>query len=168
MKNRIRKEGTYELFVTPNKHTILALDQTLWFAVIKGQQGEILVGSDPDHDKSKTVSSGKFMLVDFDDDPQFRDMPHLFLQKGKSYEEWILPNELPLSKGDKVKVIKTKYKIDEDKISEHTQNKFAESTGNLLSGLNARSVKELQNMARQKGVRGRAKMKKEELINALS
>jgi tyrosine-protein phosphatase YwqE len=124
MKNKVRKDGEYELFQTTKKHTILSLDQKDWYAVIKGQQGDMLVGSDSDHQRSKTLEKGKYILVEFEDDPEFRDIPHLFLETSKkNYEEWILPQELPTNKGDKVKLIKTKTRVDSEKIEEHVGGK---------------------------------------------
>lgn len=166
MENKIRKNGNYELFQTTKKHTILTLDQKEWYAVVKGQQGDIMVGSDSDHEKSRTVGQGKYILVEFEDDPEFRDMPHLFLQKGSIYEEWILPRELPSQKGDKVKVVKTKIKVDEKKIEDHIRNSGRKSEGD--QDLRSKNRKDLLELAREKDIKGRTRMKKDELVEALS
>lgn len=169
MKNKVRKDGNYELFVTTKNNTILTFDNKDWYAVVKGQQGDILVGSDGDHERSKTQAKGKYILVEFENDPEFNDLPHLFLQKGNKYEEWILPRVLPTEKGDKVKVVKTKTKVDEQKIEEHINNKASGTPKNEnVKDLNTKSRKDLKSLAREKDIKGRSKMGKEELVKALS
>jgi plasmid stabilization system protein ParE len=48
-----------------------------------------------------------------------------------------------------------------------TPNKRTQGTGNPSKGLEARTVDELRNIARERNIRGRSKMKKQELIKAL-
>ena len=48
-----------------------------------------------------------------------------------------------------------------------TPNKTTQGTGNPNKGYEARTVKELQNIAREKKIPGRSKMKKSELVRAL-
>lgn len=169
MKNKVRKDGNYELFVTTNKHTILTFDNKDWYAVVKGQQGDMLVGTDGDHEKAKTEAKGKYILVEFKDDPEFNDMPHLFLQKGDRYEEWILPKVLPTEKGDKVKVVKTKIKVDEQKIEEHINNKSGGAPKKKNDAdINTKSRRDLRELARKKDIKGRSKMRREELVKALT
>ncbi|HEX7183885.1 MAG TPA: Rho termination factor N-terminal domain-containing protein [Thermoanaerobaculia bacterium] len=48
-----------------------------------------------------------------------------------------------------------------------TPNKKTQGTGNPNKGLEARTVDELQNIARERNIQGRSKMKKQELIKAL-
>lgn len=48
-----------------------------------------------------------------------------------------------------------------------TPNKTTQGTGNPNKGLEARTVDELRNLARDKGIEGRSKMKKGELVRAL-
>lgn len=48
-----------------------------------------------------------------------------------------------------------------------TPNKRTEGTGNPRHGLQARTKDELENMARDEGIRGRSRMKKDELIEAI-
>lgn len=170
MKNKVRKDGNYELFVTTNNHTILAFDNKEWYALVKGQQGDILVGSDANHEKAKTKAKGNYILVEFEDDPEFNDMPHLFLQKGAKYEEWILPKVLPAKKGDKVKVVKTKVKVGEQKIEEHISNRPSKEQQQKENNndLNTKSRRDLKDLARKKDIKGRSKMRRDELVKALS
>lgn len=119
MKNKIKKNGNYDLFRTTKDHTILCLDNKEWYAVVEGQQGKIIVRSDSDHQKAKELGQGKYVLVEFRDDPDFKDMPHLFLEKSGKYEEWILPKKLPAKKGSKVKVVIGDNKIDGNEIAKH-------------------------------------------------
>ena len=48
-----------------------------------------------------------------------------------------------------------------------TPNQRTQGTGNPNKGLEARTVDELRNLARDKGIEGRSKMKKGELVRAL-
>lgn len=110
MASHIKKQGDYELFRTPNDERILKLGND-WFALVKGQKGDILVGSDSDHKKERTLQKGKYKLVEFEKDAKFKDVPHLFLQDGDSYQEAILPKGLPTKKGDKQKYIHTNTRL---------------------------------------------------------
>lgn len=107
----VEKKGHYELFETTKGHQILSLNDKQWFAVVKGQKGDILVRSDADHQKDHTLQEGKFYLIDFEDDPEFKDMLHIFLQEGEKYSEWLLPKGLPGEEDQQKKVVKTKEKI---------------------------------------------------------
>jgi len=115
-RSTMEKTGNYELFETTRGHRILSLNNKEWFAVVKGQKGDILVGSDADHEKSRTIKKGKFYLIDFHDDPSFKDMPHLFLQEGDIYREWMLPKGTPQGKGEKEKLVKTKEEVPKQKV----------------------------------------------------
>jgi hypothetical protein len=48
-----------------------------------------------------------------------------------------------------------------------TPNKTTQGTGNPNRGLDDRSVDELRNLAAEKGIEGRSKMRKAELVKAL-
>lgn len=82
MPVKVKQQGQYELFETSHKHRILVLDDKQWYAAVEGQQGDILVHSDSDHERSRTLQKGVFYIIDFKDDPKFNDVPHLFLEKG--------------------------------------------------------------------------------------
>jgi hypothetical protein len=107
MPAKVREKGQYELFETNHGNKILVLNNQHWFAWVQGQQGEILVQSDSDHEKDHTVSQGHFYLVDFEEDPKFRDTPHLFLQKDGDYHELILPNGLPTERDHQKLIVAT-------------------------------------------------------------
>ena len=53
------------------------------------------------------------------------------------------------------------------RLENRTPNKTTQGTGNPNSSLDDRSVDELRNLAAQRNIRGRSRMKKNELINAL-
>jgi len=172
MRGKLEKEGRYELFQTSKGSQILNLNDKTFFAVVKGQRGDILVSTDADHEKKKTVKKGKFYLADFDDDPEFRDLPHLFLQEGKKYREWILPNNYP-TKGDyQKKLVKTNDLVPESKVKNHVKGKGKSGSEKQYQGkpegLRAKSKKELYEMARNHNISGRSKMTKEELVQELA
>lgn len=121
MKGKLAKKGTYEIFVTTNNHQILALNEQNWYAIVEGKQGDILVLTDSDHEKNKTVMQGDFFLVHFKNDPEFNDVPHLFLQDEKHYREFILPNGLPTKSDHQKKLIRTDAKLSTDHIEDYLQ-----------------------------------------------
>ena len=105
MAYEIQREGQYELFYTTNDNRILRLDDD-WFALVEGQRGELLAGSDSDHEKKETIHQGEYKLIDFNNDAKFKDMPHLFMEKNGQFTEAILPRGLPSQKGDREKIIR--------------------------------------------------------------
>lgn len=105
MAATVQDSGYYELFETDHGNRILALNDERWFAWVEGQQGEILVLTDSDHEKEKTLQEGEFCFVEFRDDPSFRDMPHLFLEQDGGFQELILPNGLPNEQDPQKKIV---------------------------------------------------------------
>jgi hypothetical protein len=116
---KVQQQGQYELFETAHQHRILVLNQNQWFAWVQGQQGEILVHSDSDHKKAQTIQKGRFYFVDFEHDPTYKDMPHLFLQKGEDFEEVMLPNGLPTEEDHQKKLVKTDNILPEGELEEY-------------------------------------------------
>src|SRR5919108_4412608 len=119
---KVQQQGPYELFETAHQHRILVLNQNQWFAWVQGQQGEILVHSDSDHKREHTIQQGQFYLVDFERDPTFKDMPHLFLQKGDRFEEVMLPNGLPTAEDHQKKLVKTGSALPEGELEEYLRH----------------------------------------------
>lgn len=171
MKVKLEKEGKYELFETNHGHEILVLNDKDYFAIIDTSQGHILVDSDSDHKKDHTVDSGKFYLADFEDDPEFKDMPHLFLKEGKKYKEFILPNDLPTDSDTQKKLVEPDEKLSKKKVDEHVKgpgNKGSEKQyQGKEEGLRDESKKELYDKAKEKNISGRSDMDKEQLVKAI-
>lgn len=171
MRGKTEKQGHYELFETTHGHQILNLDDQEWYAVVEGQQGDIIVHSDSDHEKKKTLQKGEFYLANFKNDPEFKDMPHLLLEKGKQFTEFILPNGLPTKNDHQKKLIRSDEKISKDKVKEHVEGKGDVGTEKQYQGkaenLRSKSKNELYEMAKKQGVEGRSKMDKEELVQHL-
>lgn len=118
----VQEEGHYELFETTKQHRILMLREALWYAWVEGQRGEILVKSDADHEKSRTLQQGRFFVVDFEDDPNYRDVPHLFLERDERYQELVLPNGLPTDRDDRKKIIATDNTLGRDELETYLQH----------------------------------------------
>ncbi len=118
----VKDKGNYELFKTTHGHRILVLNDERWFAWVEGQKGEILVLSDSNHEKDRTVQKGEFYLADFEDDPKFQDNPHLFLQKGDSFQELIVPNVLPEETDNQKKLVSTDDTVAKDQLKNHLRN----------------------------------------------
>ena len=58
MTATVQRHGRYALFETPRENRILTLGSDLWFAWVKGDQGDLLVRSDEDHERARTIVSG--------------------------------------------------------------------------------------------------------------
>lgn len=171
MRGKLKKEGNYELFKTTKGHEILNLEDRDFYALVTGQQGDIIVHSDQDHKKQRTVSSGKFYYADFRNDPEFQDMPHLFMEDGSKFRELILPEGLPTKSDHQKKLVKTKERLSKDKVEEHVKGKGDKGSEKQYSdkkeGLRARTKEELYDLAQKHDIEGRSKMDKEELVNKL-
>lgn len=117
MSANVKEKGNYGLFETTHGHRILVLNDKQWYAWVEGQQGEILVHSDSDHNKDHTIQEGDFYLAEFEDDPEFQNnQPHLFLQKGDEFQELIVPNGLPTESDNQKKVVSTDETVAKDKL----------------------------------------------------
>lgn len=186
MQGNIHKRGQYELFETTKGHQILNLNDKEFYAVVEGQRGDILVRSDADHQKSKTIRKGRFYLADFNNDPRFNDIPHLFLQENEhQYQEWILPQDVPSAGDHQKKLVRTDKKVSKAKIDHHTTGggkkvrekqhhsatKQADghdaAAGGKKNELNRKNKSELYALAKGKKIVGRSSMDKNELIDAL-
>ena len=119
MTATVQRRGRYTLFETPRQNRILVLGQDQWYAWVGGQQGDILVGSDRDHERDRTLQEGEFYLVDFVNDPDFTDMQHLFLEKNGDFVEVILPNGLPTDHDSQKRVVGTEKTISREKLTRH-------------------------------------------------
>jgi hypothetical protein len=112
MTATVQRHGRYALFETPRENRILTLGNDLWFAWVQGDQGDILVLSDGDHERARTIQEGEYYLVDFQADPSFTDVPHLFLERSDHFQELILPNGLPTPDDTQRRVVETEKTID--------------------------------------------------------
>lgn len=118
----LQKKGQYELFLTTKGHQILVLNNSEWYAWVEGQKGEILVASDADHQKDRAVQKGLFYYVDFQDDPNYRDVPHLFLAQDDRFQELILPKGFP-SPDDKQKpIIRSDETVEKKTLEEYLKH----------------------------------------------
>ena len=171
MRGKLKNEGEYELFKTTEGHQILNIKDKDFYALVEGQEGDIIVHSDSEHKKDKTISKGKYYFAEFEDDPEFQDMPHLFLEDGKKYRELILPNGLPTKSDHQKKLVHTSKKLPASKVEEHIKGKGNQGSEKQYEGkkegLRKKTKEELYEMAKQKKISGRSKMKKKDLVQAL-
>ena len=116
MTATVQRHGRYALFETPSENRILTLGSDLWFAWVKGDQGVILVRSDEDHERAQTIQEGEYYLVDFQADPSFTDVPHLFLERDDHFQELILPNGLPTQDDTQRRVVETEKTMERDEL----------------------------------------------------
>ena len=123
MSANVKDKGRYELLETTHGHRILVLNDQKWYAWVEGEKGEILVHSDSDHKKDHTIQEGDFYLAEFEDDPKFQnDQPHLFLQKGDSFQELIIPNGLPTEQDNQKKVVSTDDTVAKEELTDHLEH----------------------------------------------
>ncbi|HET7360392.1 MAG TPA: hypothetical protein VFI78_00495 [Salinimicrobium sp.] len=171
MRGELKKEGHYELFKTTEDHQILNLKDKNYYALVKGQQGDIIVKSDSDHEKDKTISKGKFYYTDFNDDPAFQDMPHLFMEDGDEFKEIVLPEGLPNNKDEQKKLVRTDEKLSRDKVMSHVRGKGKKGDEKQYKGeaenLRNKNKEELYDMAQKQDIEGRSEMDKDELVKKL-
>lgn len=171
MRGKLKEEGKYELYKTNHGHDILNLDDENYFAFVNGDQGDVIIKSDSDHKKEKTVSKGKYYYADFKDDPEFKDMRHLFMEDGEKFSEIILPEGLPKESDYQKKLVRTDEKIPKDKVKEHVKGKgnkgSEEQYEGKKEGLRNKTKEELYDKAQEQDIEGRSKMDKEELIKKL-
>jgi hypothetical protein len=128
MAARIRAQGRYELFETAHHHKVLVLDKKQWFAAVEGQQGDILVKSNEEHEKAHMLQDGKFFIVEFKDDPKFNDVTHLFLENGEMYQEIILPNGLPSNRDTQKRIVWTDDTMPKDDLEYYLDHPKSTST----------------------------------------
>ena len=171
MRGELKKEGKYELFETTHQHHILSLDNKEYYALVEGQQGDLIIHSDSDHKKDHTISKGKFYYADFEDDPEFRDMAHFFMEDGDHFRELILPQGFPNDKDHQKKLVRTDDKLSKDKVMEHVKGKGNKGSEKQYQdkpeGLRNKTKEELYHLAQKHDIEGRSKMDKNELVNKL-
>jgi hypothetical protein len=119
MAVNVKASGRYDLFEDEHHHRFLVLDGKRWYVWIEGQKSPILVRTDSHHHKKRDLQHGKFVLADFKDDPEFRDLPHLFLQKGERYREFLLPNGLPTPRDPQKRFVVTRHMLPKKKLDQY-------------------------------------------------
>jgi hypothetical protein len=116
---RIEDSGRYVLREDAHGHRFLVLNEERWFVWIEGQKSPLIVRTGPGHEKLRALRRGRFYLVDFQDDPNFRDMPHLFLQVGERYQEFLLPNGLPDERDPQKRFVVTRKFVAKDELERY-------------------------------------------------
>lgn len=171
MRGDLKKEGKYDLFKTSHGHDILNLDDKKFYALVEGQKGDLIIHSDEDHKKQKSLSKGKYYLADFKDDPEFQDMIHLFMEDGSKFRELILPEGLPTKSDHQKKLVRESKKISHDKVMEHVKGKGNKGSEKQYEdkkeGLRNKSKSELYDLAKKQDLEGRSKMDKKQLVKEL-
>ena len=141
MTATVQRHGRYALFETPRENRILTLGAGLWFAWVKGDDGDILVRSDDDHERERTIQEGEYYLVDFEADPSFTDVPHLFLERDDHFQELILPNGLPTEDDRQRRVVETDKTIDRAELERNlAQSMRAETSEGRMSTASDREL----------------------------
>lgn len=119
MTATVQRHGRYTLFETPRDNRILLLGGDLTFAWIRGDQGELLVLSDEQHENARTLQEGEYYLVDFHADPSFTDVPHLFLERDGQFQGVILPNGVPTHDDTQKRVVDTGKTVERQELERY-------------------------------------------------
>jgi hypothetical protein len=135
---RILDKGRYELFKSTHRHRILVLGGRKWFALIRGQRGQLIVRTDADHERAETLQRGRFYYVDFRKDPLFEDQPHLFLQKEDRYQEFVLPNGLPTRADPQKLIVSTRKSLPATELEHYLRHPAPSGPGDARRGTRAR------------------------------
>jgi hypothetical protein len=130
----VQRQGRYTLFETPRQNRILVLGDDQWFAWVGGQQGDILVRSDSQHERDRIIQEGEYFLVDFEGDPSFTDVPHLFLERNGEFQEVILPNGLPTDVDAQKRVVGTEKTIARAELERHLGSADAARSEGVTTG----------------------------------
>jgi hypothetical protein len=121
MSAKVKAKGEYDLIEDQHRHRFIVLNGRRWYAIIGGQKSPILVRTDSDHQKKRELQHGEFLYVDFKNDPEFRDMPHLFLQKNGRYREFLLPNGFPTRQDPQKRLVITRHMVPKEKLQKYLQ-----------------------------------------------
>jgi hypothetical protein len=121
MAAKLEDSGNYELFEDEHGHRFLELNGERWYVWVEGQRSPLLVRTDSNHTKAHHILKGKFYLIDFNGDPKFRDVPHLFLQKGDVYQEFIVPNGLPTDDDPQKRLVVTRKTLPAEELEPYVE-----------------------------------------------
>lgn len=113
---KVLASGRYELREDAHRHRFIVLDGKRWYVWVTGQKSPLLVHSKHEHPTVRSLQRGRYYLIDFRHDPEFRDMPHLFLQKGERYREFLLPNGLPTDRDPQKRFVVTRKLLPASKV----------------------------------------------------
>ena len=118
----IERQGDYQILRTTEDRRVLVLDgqsyvmHRAYFTIAEGSQGELEAVNEADVDSLEVLRQGTYKVVVFCEDPQFQDIPYLFLEREGKYDELFIPRGLPGEPGAKVHYIYTDHTIDTDRL----------------------------------------------------
>lgn len=101
MSGRITKEGTYQLFLTPDGDQVLSLGGHQML-MVSGPQDEYMVGRHGDFERQRFLARGDYKFVEFDDED--REDHLLFLQRNGNVHVVTFHEGLPEGPDEKVRV----------------------------------------------------------------
>lgn len=122
MSVQCQELGTYELIETLSGTTLLGFNGEEWYAWVEEEEGELLVLTDDNYGRRRMINQGEALLVNFEREPGYRDMPHLFLGRPGNYEECLLPNGLPDQNDTQKRIIPTGSAIGKDELERHMES----------------------------------------------
>ena len=118
----LKRKGNYEAFETTHQHKILVLDNSDYYAWIDTSLGHLLVKSDPEHQKAKTLNQGEYILITPQDEPDMKNnVDHLELRENGKYHTYILPNGLPTEEDKEKKIVYTDEYLSQEKVKNITE-----------------------------------------------
>lgn len=125
MAYEILREGDYQIHRIHRQHHVLRLDDDYfsmtddYFTIAEGSQGELSTLVRRPRQIEKLLREGRYRLIQFRGDPQFQDVPYLFLQQDGKYREMFLPSGLPRNDVDTTRYIYSDHTIDAERLKSH-------------------------------------------------
>jgi hypothetical protein len=116
---KIISRGRYELYEDEHGHRFVVLGGRHWYAWIQGQKSPLLVRTGSNHRTQRVLQRGKYFYVDFKGDPEFRDLPHLFLERGDKYQELVLPNGLPTGSDPQKRLVVSRHTLPKSELENY-------------------------------------------------
>ncbi len=99
MAGKITKEGVYQLFRSPSGQEVLALEKEE-FALLEGPRGEEVIARQGNFERQQVLEMGEFIFVEFAENGDPPEMPHLFLRRNNHYIEIIFSGGMPTEDGE--------------------------------------------------------------------
>lgn len=131
MRGKVLNQGNYELLKSAEGRLLLLLNSVIkkekYFWDVSGDY-EFLILTEGFKEKSGDTSfevyrTGHFYLIDITEDPEYPDLPHLYLQdKRNNYEDFILPDGLPDLLDTEQEIITTGNTVDQEELDTFVYN----------------------------------------------
>jgi len=131
MRGKVQNQGNFELLKSEEGRLLLLINSDIkkekYFWDVSGDY-EYLIQTEGVKEKSgdtafEVIRTGHFYLIDIIDDPEYPDLPHLYLQDQRNnYEDFILPDGLPDLLDTEQEIITTGNIVDQEELDTFVYN----------------------------------------------